>query len=201
MTTTDESTVVVADDHRSRLLSAMARAVAAKGFALVTIADIVAEAGVSRRTFYEHFPTKAECLIGLYERASAQGVQVLAAALDPALPWHRQVDQVLAAYLAWLAGNPVLLRTMFIDILGLGPDGLAARRRAHNALAGFILATLHAGRHTRPMDIPPHAALALVGGVHELVLDRLEAGDADGIRQLAPVAGQLARRLLTEGGT
>ena len=56
--------------HYSRLLEGMAHAVAAKGYAETTIADIVAEASVSRRTFYEHFTTKAECLIALYEAAS-----------------------------------------------------------------------------------------------------------------------------------
>ncbi len=49
-------------EHRSRLLEGMAVAVAQKGYAAVTIADIVREASVSRRTFYEHFGSKAECL-------------------------------------------------------------------------------------------------------------------------------------------
>lgn len=51
------------NEHRARLLEGMARAVAAKGYADTTIADIVREASVSRRTFYENFADKAECLI------------------------------------------------------------------------------------------------------------------------------------------
>ena len=54
-------------EHRARLLEGMARAVAAKGYADTTIADIVREASVSRRTFYENFADKAECLTALYE--------------------------------------------------------------------------------------------------------------------------------------
>ncbi len=38
------------NEHRARLLEGMARAVAAKGYADTTIADIVREASVSRRT-------------------------------------------------------------------------------------------------------------------------------------------------------
>ncbi|REM69108.1 TetR/AcrR family transcriptional regulator, partial [Mycobacterium tuberculosis] len=57
-------------EHYARLLQGMAHAVAAKGYAETTIADIVREAAVSRRTFYEHFSTKTECLIALYETAS-----------------------------------------------------------------------------------------------------------------------------------
>jgi len=52
-------------EHRSRVLEGMAHAVSRKGYAETTIADIVGEASVSRRTFYEHFESKAECLIAL----------------------------------------------------------------------------------------------------------------------------------------
>ena len=61
----------------------MAHCVSAKGYAATTIADIAAEAGVSKRTFYEHFDSKAECLIALYEAASRQALQVLKGAIDP----------------------------------------------------------------------------------------------------------------------
>ena len=57
------------NDHRHRLLDAMADAVAHKGYADTTIADLAAGARVSRRTFYEHFSSKEECLIALYEAA------------------------------------------------------------------------------------------------------------------------------------
>jgi AcrR family transcriptional regulator len=67
-----------------RLLEGMAHAVADKGYADTTIADIVREAGVSRRTFYEHFAGKAECLVALYEAASHNALKVLRDAIDPA---------------------------------------------------------------------------------------------------------------------
>src|SRR5690606_31573787 len=60
------STPSDAAEHRRRLLDAMAVVVARKGYADATIADLAAEARVSRRTFYEHFQTKAQCLIALY---------------------------------------------------------------------------------------------------------------------------------------
>lgn len=63
-------------EHYDRLLEGMERAVAAKGYAETTIADIVREAAVSRRSFYEHFATKAQCLVALYRTASAQALGV-----------------------------------------------------------------------------------------------------------------------------
>jgi AcrR family transcriptional regulator len=111
-------------DHRTRLLQGLAQSVATKGYADTTIADIVREAGVSRRTFYEQFDGKPAALIALYESASRRGLQVLKEAIDPARDWQTQVDQALSAYLSSLAQNPVLLRTLFVEILGLGATGV-----------------------------------------------------------------------------
>ena len=83
--------------HRGRLFEGMARAVAAQGFAACTIADIVREAAVSRRTFYEHFQTKADCLIALYESASRNALRQLSTMLDPTRHWQTQVEDAMAA--------------------------------------------------------------------------------------------------------
>ena len=49
----------------------------------IRIDDILKASGVSRSTFYEHFATKSECLIALYEAASHGALRVLREALDP----------------------------------------------------------------------------------------------------------------------
>ena len=45
---------------------------------------------------------------------------MLREAIDPAHDWQAQVEQAMAAYLGCMAQNPVLMRTLFIEILGLG---------------------------------------------------------------------------------
>lgn len=183
-------------DPAARLLAGLARAVAAKGYAATTIADIVAEAAVSRRTFYEHFADKPACFMALYERVSAQGLAVLGDALDPARPWDTQLDDALTAYFEWMAADLSLTRALFIEILALGPAGLAARRRAQDRIASFILATVERGG-LRRMPLARAQAVAIIGAIHEVVLERLEADDAEGVRRLAPVSGDLVRRLIS----
>ncbi len=173
-------------EHRSRLLEGMAHAVAAKGYADTTIADIVREASVSRRTFYEHFQTKADCLIALYEASSHNALKVLRGAIDPAHGWQTQVEQALAAYLGCMAGNPILMRTLFIEILGLGTPGLAARRRVNQEIAGFMLGTIQGG-------ITPMMAMAVVGGINELVLEYIEQDRVAQLGELVAPASALVR--------
>lgn len=181
--------------HRHRLLEGMAHAVAAKGYADTTIADIVAEAAVSRRTFYEHFQTKADCLIALYEAASLNALKVLRDAIDPAHDWETQVGQAMNAYFGCLAQNPVLMRTLFIEILGLGAPGLAARRRVNAQIAGFMLDIVNAERSGRKRATPLTAdiAMAVVGGINELVLQLIEQDRVSDLPQLAEPAVRLVR--------
>lgn len=178
-------------EHRRRLLDGLAQVVALKGYADTTIADIVREAGVSRRTFYEHFSSKSEALIALYEIASHNGLRVLEEHIDTRREWSTQVEQALQAYLACLAQRPVLLRTLFIDILGLGQPGLLARRRVHESIASFVLEVVNARQAPPPLDRA--TALAVVGGIHELVLHAIEQEPVADLLALAEPAARLVR--------
>jgi AcrR family transcriptional regulator len=177
--------------HRSRLLEGMAVAVAQKGYAETTIADIVREASVSRRTFYQHFATRADCLVALYEAASHNALKVLRQAIDPAHGWEEQVERAIGAYLACMAGNPVLMRTLFIEILHLGTQGLAARRRVNREIADYMLAVVNGGRSGR--HVSPQLAMAVVGGIHELVLEAIEDGRVEELAELTATATQLVK--------
>lgn len=184
-----------ANNHRRRLLEGMGMAVAQKGYADTTIADIVAAAGVSRRTFYEHFKTKAQCLIALYSAASGNALDVLRTAIDPAHDWETQVERAISAYFSCLAQNPVLLRTLFIEILGLGEEGLAARRRVNQALADFMLQVINVPARARRNKPPlqPEIAMAVVGGINELVLEAIERNRTDRLQELVSPSLQLVR--------
>jgi AcrR family transcriptional regulator len=186
-------------EHSRRLLDAMADAVAHKGYADTTIADLAARARVSRRTFYEHFNSKEECLIALYEAASAQALSVLRGAIDPAHDPLTQAEQALRAYLANMASNPPLLKTLFIAILGLGSAGLQARRRVNQQLADLILALINRPGGTKRKPLPPALAMSIVGGINELVLQMIEQDRIDELASLADTTALFVRAVV--GGT
>ncbi|WP_394780429.1 TetR/AcrR family transcriptional regulator [Undibacterium sp.] len=187
-------------EHLHRLLDGMANAVATSGYANTTIADIVRLAGVSRRTFYEHFATKQQCFIALYEAAALGALKVLRNAIDPAHDWQTQLERAIAAYLGSLAQNPVLMRTLFIEILGLGEEGLAARRRINEEIVAFMLKVLNGqreqqSRQGQPMQaaLSPDIAMAVVGGINELVLQAIERKEIESLLHIAAPALQLIR--------
>lgn len=177
--------------HRRRLFEGMARVVAAQGWADCTIADIVREAAVSRRTFYEHFDTKADCLIALYESASRNALKHLRQVLNPAHGWEDQVETAVSAYLGELAQNPIMLRALFVEILGLGAAGLAARRRVNQEVAQFLLDVVNP-RHD-PAIMSPAMAMAVVGGINELVLELIEQNRMHDLPSITPTTCALIR--------
>ncbi len=75
---------LVAASQRTRLLEATGRAVAEKGYAAATIDDIVRGAGVSKKTFYEHFSDKLDCFLAAYEAASDELLAHVRAAQEAA---------------------------------------------------------------------------------------------------------------------
>lgn len=193
--------VSVPHEAASRLLQAMASVSGEKGFAVATIADIVREAGVSKRTFYEHFDSKDACFLALYKAASGAALRALRVSIDDGKPWQHQVEHALEAYLSYLSAAPDLSKMLFVEIHHLGPAGIQLRREVMQQFVNFILNTVNpvdqgAVQHT----LTPGMALAAVGAINELILQALEQGKADRLQQLAPVASEIVR-LLTQAGS
>ncbi|MGI9217730.1 MAG: TetR/AcrR family transcriptional regulator, partial [Hydrogenophaga sp.] len=177
-------------EHRTRLLQAMGSSAADRGFAATTIADIVREAGVSKRTFYEHFASKEACFLALYRGVSASALRTLSESVRPEKPWHHQIEAALNAYFAHLSAGPRLLRTLFVEVHHLGEEGAVVRREVMQHLADFLLQTVNVpgGDAATASALTPTMAMAAVGGINELVLMAIERGEAEQLTGLTPAA-------------
>lgn len=184
-------------EHRTRLLQAMGSSAADRGFAATTIADIVREAGVSKRTFYEHFVSKEACFLALYRAVSASALRTLSESVRPEKPWHHQIETALNAYFGHLSAGPRLLRTLFVEIHHLGDEGAVVRREVVQHLADFLLQTVNSpsGGVAASPALSPTMAMAAVGGINELVLMAIERGEAEQLTCLTPAASEIVRAL------
>lgn len=181
--------------QRARMLEAMAHAVAAKGYAATTVADVVGGAGVSRKTFYEHFRDKEECFLAAWDA----GVQVLVDAVERSTleaqgEWRAHIRAGVRAYLETLARQPDFARTFLIEVLAAGPRALERRADVHARFAR-LLKTLHESyRADHPDEIPElpdEVFIATVGAVNELVSDRVRSGRTAELLELEPVISYL----------
>jgi AcrR family transcriptional regulator len=179
---------LVAASQRARLLEATGRAVAEKGYAAATIDDIVRGAGVSKKTFYEHFPDKLGCFLAAYEAASDELLEHVRAAQDTETDWVDSTRAGIHAYLRWLAAEPALARVFLIEIAAAGPEALERRERVRDRYAERMreLQTTN--------SVPDELFHAVVAAVDDLVVRRLRAGDD--VRELEPTILELQLALL-----
>lgn len=91
----------VAENQRQRLLNGVVEAVAEHGYNATTIARIVAAAGISRRTFYEHFEGKEDCFAAAYEMIERHVLDEMLSApgAGEAAARYREAMQLVAATL------------------------------------------------------------------------------------------------------
>lgn len=186
------------DAHRLRVIVGMAAALAEKGFVATTIADVARHARVSKRTFYEHFATKEDCLIACYEVASEVALRTTLEAARPAPDWTERARAATNAYLSVLESNPALTRTLMMDIYASGPKALNVRRRAQRRFADVFRRLVDQGRAQHPgtRRLSPAMATAVVGGINELVLLAVEEGRAHKLTELADTAYELVHAVL-----
>ncbi|MDG4826537.1 TetR/AcrR family transcriptional regulator [Asanoa sp. WMMD1127] len=162
-----------AADIRASLELALANAVAEKGYAATTIADIVANARVSKRTFYEHFADKEECLMALYGDACTRIMATLRSAGAVDQPWPDRVRALTDAYLGTLDALLPVNRAVVVEMQAAGVRAYRMRQRMQREFAQTLVDLVDTARTTNPRIAPltPPMALALVGGINELMLD------------------------------
>lgn len=189
------------EPHAARILEGFTAALAEKGYAPTTIADIVAKARVSKRTFYEHFEDKEACLLAAYRAATSGMMAAMAAAYEAnaSRPWPEQVEAVIDAYVTVLESRPSLTRTCLVEMAAAGPRALELRREVHEAFARQLRAFVDRARKQHPEVQPISAPLAtaIVGGIDELLLAQVERGAQHRLASLRETASELLGAVLT----
>jgi AcrR family transcriptional regulator len=175
-------TFVDVDTRRQRLLDGLAASITEAGFRETTVADVVRRARTSRRTFYEHFSSREECLIALLADANRAMIQQISDAVDPRAPWALQVRQAIEAWIACAESEPAITLSWIRDVPALGAP---ARDLQRDAMEGFIAMTqrLTDTPELRAAGISPPSrqlAIMLLGGLRELIATTVEDGGRAG---------------------
>jgi len=172
----------VVEMQRRRLITATSELVYERGVQAVTIALVSDRAGVSRKTFYDSFDNREECLLAAFEESVSRAVQVVEQASDTEKGWRERVRTGLTELLRFLEEEPVVGHLLVVDALGAGEPTLNARR----CVLARAISVVDAGREESNAigDIPSLTAEGVVGAVfsviHARMLDRPRTEVADG---------------------
>jgi AcrR family transcriptional regulator len=189
--------------RRGRILWALATCMATKGYRATTISDIAAAAHVSKTVVYAHFPDKEHCLLELYSRANDKVLATVRRAQEDArragLPWRDRLRAGIGAYLEALADGPAVAWAALVEVQAAGRPALALRRRMidrYVELLAEVAAGLAADHPDEVRPVSRDLLVAAVGGINELMLARVERGEAALLRVDDDVAADIVIGLL-----
>ena len=181
------------DVFQDRLLDGLAASINERGYRDTTVADIVRHARTSKRTFYEQFASKEECLIELLRRNNDNLIANIRGAVDPEGDWADQIRNAVIAYVDHIAARPAITLAWIREAPALGAVARPLHRLAMDNLTDMLVdlsgspgfARAELPQITRPL------ALILLGGLRELTALFVEDGrDVHGIVEPAITASK-----------
>jgi AcrR family transcriptional regulator len=170
MTAALDKRASVDDAFRHRLLDGLAASIGERGYRDTTVADIVRHARTSKRTFYEQFASKEECLIELLRTNNDNLIANIQAAVDPEAQWQDQIRQAAEAYVGHIASRPAITLSWIREAPALGAAARPLHRLAMEQLTDMLvnLTDSPGFRRAKLSPISPPLALILLGGLREL---------------------------------
>jgi AcrR family transcriptional regulator len=128
----------IAEIQRSRLLAAAVSVVDERGYAGATVAHITRRARISRRTFYELFANREDCLAAVIEDAVSQIWAELPVTGMELLAWRERLRVGLEVILSFFDREPALARVCVVQGARGGSLMLERREEILGALAGVV---------------------------------------------------------------
>ncbi len=160
----------VVDIQRARMLAAMIQAACEHGDGNVTVAQVVARAGISRRTFYEIFDDREDCLLAALDEAFERIARRVIPAYEAPFRWREKIRAALTVLLELFDEDPDLGRFVVVKTLGLGARALQRRQLV---LTTVMAAVQEGDGEARSDAIGPLTAEAVVGAVCAVIQDRV----------------------------
>lgn len=126
------------------------------GFANVTVTELAAEAGVTERTFFRHFPTKEAVLFEDYETQ----LDWLAEALAKRPPSENVFDAVLTSVMSFPHDLEVVRQAALLRAELIGGEKAAGHLRVVQASFAKVITDFVRSRHSDIEDIDQKAEVS-----------------------------------------
>lgn len=175
---------MISQSQRGRLLAGALEAVTEHGYPATSVAQIIAAARISRKTFYEHFANKEDCVLAAYDLIIDWLGERIAQAVAGIDDWPDAVRVAVRTTVGLLATDLRLATLCAIEILRVGRPGIVR----YEASVGLLAVPLRAGRARCPWgtQLPLSLEETVIGGAIWLIGYRLRPEDPSRIAELVP---------------
>jgi len=189
---------LVAASQRQRILEAMTTLVADKGYAQVTIGDVVKRAGTAKRTFYDHFEDKLQCFLAALDATTetllASGRRMFAVSGGV----RERCEYALRGYIALLVSMPNTAKVFYLEAMAAGPEAVTRRNDVQMKFARHIVGLSRAAaQEGHGQELSELHALGAVGAVHQLIYAHLHEHGPDSLLEISDDVVELGVAFLT----
>jgi AcrR family transcriptional regulator len=162
--------------QRERLLDGMLLTAVRRGYAGANVAQVIAQAGVSRPTFYEYFADRDDCFLAVHRDVSEQLLGHVSEAVSSAPP-ERAVQAGVRTLFVRAQARPERARFLVNETLAGGHRALDQRDLLIGKIEQIIeRSRARASPRTPTPDLPIQA---LLGGICGLLAPRLRRNEYD----------------------
>jgi len=180
----------VARERRERILATVAQLTTTKGYAEMTVADIVRGAAVTREVFYEMFRSKQDAFLATQIFGLERAISLASAGFFPGETWPIRVWGGLEALFGHIVERPDLVYLDMIETYAAGP---AAIRRSFDNRSAYHLFLEEGYRQSARAEALPRVCSEMIGSaILGLVRWEIGAGRTDRVMELLPQAVYLA---------
>jgi AcrR family transcriptional regulator len=176
----------VSSHQLTRLRGALIEIAGEDGYGAVTVRRLTQRAGVSTRSFYEHFDDKDGCFLNTYEWLVRNAARGMMGSQKAGRDWRQRLRLGLWRFTRDLAAEPKAAHLLLLDAFAVGPPALEPISHAEAIFDAVVNSSL--ARAPKEEMSPPFAARAIVSGVTRVARVRLLAGR---IKELPAVADEL----------
>jgi len=158
--------------QRGDLLRAAVRQAGRKGYEGTRVADILAEAGLSKSTFYEHFASKEECFVELNRRTSTEMLRTAVDTAEAAIEKgaYTCLYDVIRAFVGYPDRNPRLAEALRAGLSAQPSVGTQRDEALRQTIHFFVTLARRLGSPFDERDLELTAAV-LVSGVTDILAD------------------------------
>lgn len=179
--------IAVEQSPRARILQAMVEISGERGYAHTSVGAVSRRAGVSTRTFYDHFNSLEDCFVAVIDEGAQRALEVILHAFAEENCWLDALRSALAALLVLFDAEPARTRVWHLESLAAGGWALERRAQCLSMLRTTILREWSNTPEAPSLTVAAEGAMAAVLGVLHTRL--LTQSDVPLLDLLGPLIG------------
>ena len=174
----------VVANQRARILDATALVASSAGFDQMNVEAIISAAGVSRRTFYDHYANKEDAFLACYDQLADRLQSAVAESCEGQESIAARAEAGLTAVMVHFAQDPAGADVWLVQSRAAGAT---ASDRLDSAMRTFA-ATIDGWANTLPKRArPPELmGMTLIGGIAEAARMQLAQDQPEQLVSLVP---------------